>query len=117
MLTRKNRNRPRTPADGPTLLERIDWRAVGGVAGTLAACTALVALVTVALDRPVHDFLEVGQAGGCRRVAVTRGDLLEQRFVSWRQAPDADGHSRWIPSRAAEFTRRPRTAGAPARAW
>jgi cell division protein FtsQ len=60
MLTRKNRNRPRAPADGPTLLERVDWRAVGGVAGTLVACAAFVAIVTVALDRPVRRVLVEG---------------------------------------------------------
>jgi len=60
MFTRKNRNRPRAPSEGPTLLERIDWRAIGGVAGALVACAALVALVTVALDRPVRRVLVEG---------------------------------------------------------
>ena len=67
MLTRKNRNRPRPPADKPSLLERIDWRMVGAVAGTLAACAVLVALLTVALDRPVR---RVQVDGPFQRVAL-----------------------------------------------
>jgi len=67
MLTRKNRNRARPPADKPSLLERIDWRMLGAVTGTLAACAMLVALVTVALDRPVR---RVQVDGPFQRVAL-----------------------------------------------
>jgi cell division protein FtsQ len=54
LFSRRNRNRPRPPADRPSLLARIDWRLTGSVVGTLAACGALALLLALALDRPIR---------------------------------------------------------------
>lgn len=56
----KKRNRRQARSDGPGLLERIDWRAVGTVAGLIAGCVAVAALLAFALDRPVRRVLVEG---------------------------------------------------------
>ncbi len=60
LFNRRNRNRARPRAEGPTLLERIDWRSAGAAAGVLAACGVLGVLLVVALDRPVRRVLVEG---------------------------------------------------------
>jgi cell division protein FtsQ len=60
MLPWKKRNR-RTPREArPSLLARVDWRAVGAAAAVAAACAALAMLLAVALDRPVRRVLVEG---------------------------------------------------------
>jgi cell division protein FtsQ len=56
----KKRNRRQPRSAGPTLLERIDWRAVGTVAVVVAGCAAVALLLAFALDRPVHRVLVEG---------------------------------------------------------
>ena len=66
----KKRNRRQARSDGPGLLERIDWRAVGTVAGLVVGCVAVAALLAFALDRPVRRVLVEGaflHAMGARR--------------------------------------------------
>jgi cell division protein FtsQ len=54
LFARRNRNRARPPAERTPLLERVDWRIAGSVAGVLAACGALALLLALALDRPIR---------------------------------------------------------------
>ena len=54
MLPWKKRNRRQARNEGPALLERIDWRAAGVVAGTVAGAGLAALLLTLALDRPVQ---------------------------------------------------------------
>ena len=56
----KKRNRRQAKVEGPSLLERVNWRAVGRAAGTVAACTAFALLLGLALDRPVRRVLVEG---------------------------------------------------------
>lgn len=56
----KKRNRRQSRSDGPGLLERIDWRAVGTVAGVVAGGAAAALLLAFALDRPVRRVLVEG---------------------------------------------------------
>jgi hypothetical protein len=60
MLPWKKRNRRQPKADGPSLLERVNWRMVGIAAGTVAGCVALALLLALALDRPVQRVLVEG---------------------------------------------------------
>jgi len=62
----KKRNRRQPKAEGPSLLERVDWHAVGMAAGTVAAAAAAALLLGVALDRPVRRVLV---EGGFQRVS------------------------------------------------
>ena len=50
----KKRNRRQVRNEGPTLLERVDWRAAGIVAGVVAGIGVLALLLVLALDRPVQ---------------------------------------------------------------
>lgn len=54
MLPWKKRNRRQASSDEPTLLERIDWRALGVGAGVVAGMLAVGWLLMFALDRPVR---------------------------------------------------------------
>ena len=54
MLSFKKRNRRQARSDAPSLLERIDWRALGAGAGVAAGVLALGWLLMFALDRPVR---------------------------------------------------------------
>lgn len=54
MLSFKKRNRRQVRSDAPSLLERIDWRALGAGAGVAAGVLALGWLLMFALDRPVR---------------------------------------------------------------
>ena len=55
----KKRNRRQVRNSGPTLLERLNWRAIGGAAAAVAGAAVLALLLVVALDRPVrHIVLE-----------------------------------------------------------
>lgn len=54
MLPWKKRNRRQASSDEPTLLERIDWRALGVGAGVVAGMLAVGSLLMFALDRPVR---------------------------------------------------------------
>jgi len=67
LFGRRNRNRARPRNEGPTLLERIQWRAVGAVGGVLLAAATLAVLLLVALDRPVRRVLV---EGSFQRVAL-----------------------------------------------
>lgn len=49
---KRNRRQPRQ--DGPTLLERVNWRMVGAAAGLAASAAAAALLLALALDRPVR---------------------------------------------------------------
>jgi cell division protein FtsQ len=60
VLPWKKRNRRQARNEGPRLLERIDWRAVGTAAGVVAGCAVLGALLMFALDRPVRRVLVEG---------------------------------------------------------
>ena len=66
LLPKRNRNRARPRDERPPLLERIDWRATGGAAATVAACAALAIVLVVALDRPLR---RVQVEGPFQRVA------------------------------------------------
>jgi cell division protein FtsQ len=61
----KKRNR-RARNDGPSLLERVDWRAAGTVAGVAGGCAAVLLLLALALDRPVR---RVQVEGSFKRVS------------------------------------------------
>ena len=50
----KKRNRRQVRNSGPTLLERLNWRAIGGAAAAVAGAAVLALLLVVALDRPVR---------------------------------------------------------------
>ena len=50
----KKRNRRQVRNSGPTLLERVNWRAIGGAAAAVAGVAVLALLLVVALDRPVR---------------------------------------------------------------
>jgi cell division protein FtsQ len=56
----KKRNRRQARSGEPGLLERIEWRAVGAVAGVVAGCAAVAAALMFALDRPVRRVLAEG---------------------------------------------------------
>jgi len=56
----KKRNRRQVRNEGPTLLERVDWRAVGIVAGVAAGIGVIALLLVLALDRPVQRVLVEG---------------------------------------------------------
>ena len=56
----KKRNRRQVRNEGPTLLERVDWRAAGIVAGVAAGIGVLALLLVLALDRPVQRVLVEG---------------------------------------------------------
>lgn len=60
MLPWRKRNRRQPRSSGPTLLERVDWRALGAGAGIVAAALALGWLLVYALDRPVRRVLVEG---------------------------------------------------------
>jgi cell division protein FtsQ len=60
LFGRKNRNRARPRNEAPSLIDRINWRAVAAVAGTLLAAATLAVLLLVALDRPVEHVLVEG---------------------------------------------------------
>jgi len=60
MLPWKKRNRRQVRSDAPPLLERINWRAIGGTVGIAAACAIVAALSVLALDRPVRRVLVEG---------------------------------------------------------
>jgi cell division protein FtsQ len=60
LFGRRNRNRARPRNEGPSLLERIQWRAVGAIAGVLLAAATLAVMLLVALDRPVQHVLVEG---------------------------------------------------------
>jgi cell division protein FtsQ len=56
----KKRNRRQVKSETPALLERVNWRAVGVVAGVAAGGGALALLLALALDRPVQRVLVEG---------------------------------------------------------
>ena len=56
----KKRNRRQVRNDGPSLLERVDWRVAGAVAGVAAGAGVVALLLVVALDRPVQRVLVEG---------------------------------------------------------
>jgi len=60
LFARRNRNRARPQAERPPLLERVDWRRAGSVAGALAGCAAFALLLALALDRPIRRVLVEG---------------------------------------------------------
>jgi cell division protein FtsQ len=60
MLPWNKRNRRQARDESPSLLERVDWRVVGGSAAVLASCALLALLLTIALDRPVRRVLVEG---------------------------------------------------------
>lgn len=60
MLPWKKRNRRQPRNDEPSLLERVNWRAVGVGAGVIAGIGILALLLVVALDRPVRRVLVEG---------------------------------------------------------
>jgi cell division protein FtsQ len=66
MLPWKKRNRRQVRNAGPSLLERIDWRRVGAVAGVAAGLGLVALLLVLALDRPVQ---RVQVEGSFQRVA------------------------------------------------
>lgn len=55
---KRNRRQPRT--EGPSLLERVNWRVVGTVSGIAAGVGLLALLLVLALDRPVQRVLVEG---------------------------------------------------------
>jgi cell division protein FtsQ len=60
LLPWKKRNRRQARNVEPSLLERVNWRVVGVVAGVAAAVGALALLLMLALDRPVRRVLVEG---------------------------------------------------------
>ena len=56
----KKRNRRQVRNEGPTLLERVDWRAAGIVAGVAVGVGVIALLLVLALDRPVQRVLVEG---------------------------------------------------------
>jgi cell division protein FtsQ len=60
MLPWNKRNRRQARDESPSLLERVDWRVIGGSAAVLASCALLTLLLTIALDRPVRRVLLEG---------------------------------------------------------
>ena len=50
----KKRNRRQVRNSGPTLLERLNWRAIGGAVAAVAGAAVFALLLVVALDRPVR---------------------------------------------------------------
>ncbi|MCM2313311.1 MAG: cell division protein FtsQ/DivIB [Steroidobacteraceae bacterium] len=56
----KKRNRRQPRSDEPTLLERVNWRAIGMAAGAMAGVGLLALLLVLALDRPVERVLVEG---------------------------------------------------------
>jgi cell division protein FtsQ len=60
LFGRRNRNRARPRNEGPSLIERIRWRAIGAVAGVMLAAATLAVLLLLALDRPVKHVLVEG---------------------------------------------------------
>ena len=60
MLPWKKRNRRQVRNEGPSLLERIDWRLAGAVAGAAAGLGLVALLLVLALDRPVQRVLVEG---------------------------------------------------------
>jgi cell division protein FtsQ len=56
----KKRNRRQVRNEGPSLLERIDWRMAGVVAGAAAGLGLVALLLVLALDRPVQRVLVEG---------------------------------------------------------
>ncbi len=60
LFGRRNRNRARPRSDGPSLVERIHWRAIGAAAGVLLVAATIAVLLLVALDRPVKHVMVEG---------------------------------------------------------
>jgi cell division protein FtsQ len=60
MLPWKKRNRRQVRNEGPSLLERIDWRMAGAAAGAAAGLGLVALLLVLALDRPVQRVLVEG---------------------------------------------------------
>jgi cell division protein FtsQ len=60
MLPWKKRNRRQVRNEGPSLLERVNWRAAGVVAGVAAGIGLVALLLALALDRPVQRVLVEG---------------------------------------------------------
>jgi cell division protein FtsQ len=60
MLPWKKRNRRQVRNEGPSLLERIDWRLAGAVAGAAAGLGLVALLLVLALDRPLQRVLVEG---------------------------------------------------------
>jgi cell division protein FtsQ len=60
MLPWKKRNRRQARNEGPSLLERIDWRVAGTVAGVVAGIGLVALLLVLALDRPLQRVLVEG---------------------------------------------------------
>lgn len=56
----KKRNRRQPRSQGPSLLERIPWRALGGALATVTGCALLGGLLAHALDRPVRKVIVEG---------------------------------------------------------
>jgi cell division protein FtsQ len=81
---RRNRNRTRPVAEPrPPLRERIDWRVVGSLAGAAGAAAVLVAMLAVALDRPVR---HVRVEGSFQRVAPPEIEAAVTEVVGGRLA-------------------------------
>jgi len=60
MLPWKKRNRRQARNDGPSLLERVNWRVAGVVMGVTVATGLAALLLVLALDRPVQRVLVEG---------------------------------------------------------
>jgi len=118
LFGRKNRNRARPRNEEPSLLERIRWRAVGAVAGVLLSAATLVALLLVALDRPVQRVLVEGSFqrvsppeiesavaesvhGGLATVDL---GAVRQRIESIEWVDQAIVHRRWPDALRVEVT-------------
>jgi len=92
MLFWKKRNRRQPRKDEPSLLERIDWRAVGNAAGLVALCAVLAVLLVLALDRPVQRVIIEGSFQRVARpeieaavVEVVQGGLASVDLVQVRE--------------------------------
>jgi cell division protein FtsQ len=92
MLFWKKRNRRQPRKDEPSLLERIDWRAVGNGAGLVALCSVLAVLLVLALDRPVQRVIIEGSFQRVARpeieaavVEVVQGGLASVDLVQVRE--------------------------------
>jgi len=83
LFSRRNRNRPRPTAERPPLLERVDWRLAGSVAGVLVACGAIALLLALALDRPIR---RVTIDGPFQRVAAPEIEAAVADAVKGRLA-------------------------------